>query len=83
MKTSFSFRLPGRITVQVGPLRTRYPGHRSVCCGFRRVRVSDPYGVWSDAQNSLTDPRKLRRAYRRAYDQGTRYAHDSPIRSKR
>lgn len=66
MRTVFSFRV-GKHTVRVGPLRTQTSGHRPCCCGYRRVSVMEPGEVNELSCSSLYDPRKLRRAYRRAY----------------
>lgn len=66
MRTVFSFRV-GAHTVRVGNLRLEHAGHRPCCCGYRQISVTEPGEVCEQARCSITDVRKLRRAYRRAY----------------
>lgn len=68
MRPVFSFRVRGGYTVRVGRLLTEHAGHRPVCCGFRRVQVSEPGALVQDGRSRLLDVRQLRRDYRRAYE---------------
>lgn len=62
MRASFSFRV-GKVTVRVGRLEPRRPGFPP----YRQIQVIEPGLVVEEGQCGITDARKLRRAYRRAY----------------
>lgn len=63
MRRRFSFKLPNRCVCSVGPVRNDDSGYL-----YRSVRVTDSAHIWSNERSLITDPRKLRRAYRRAWN---------------